>query len=212
MKSTGETKFAEITVEKLNIVDSNGKVKMMLFNQENIPPLILDGEDVLPGHRQTDPISGIMFYNGEEEECGGLIFGSKVDEEGNLYAGASLTFDQYKTDQVVQIHYEEEGGEKLYGFSVFDRPSTPMSELIKKQRDIASADLSEEERKNEFEKLYDGHAHRAFVGKDQNGEMTIKLMDSKGKPRIRMAIDENDVPRMEFLNGEGEVIYKLPPE
>lgn len=212
MKVSQKTKFVELNVEKLNIVDADGKVKMTLFNQENIPPLILDGEDVLPGHRQTDPISGIMFYNGEEEECGGLIFGSKVNEDGNIYAGASLTLDQYKTDQVVQIHYEEEDGGKFYGFSVFDRSETPMSELIKKQNKIVRAGLSDEERRSEIDRLYDGHAHRAFMGKDQNGEMTIKLMDSKGKPRIRMAIDENDVPRMEFLNGEGEVIYKLPPE
>lgn len=57
-------RYAELDVEKLNIVDGSGKIKMTLFNQDNIPPLIIDGEDILPGHRQNDPISGIMFYNG----------------------------------------------------------------------------------------------------------------------------------------------------
>lgn len=212
MKDNSKEKYIELNVEKLNIVDKNGKVKMTLFNQENIPPLIMDGKDILPGHRQNDPISGIMFYNGEGEECGGLIYGSKEDEEGNHYAGASLTFDQYKTDQVVQIHYEEEDGQKFYGFSVFDRPDTPISQVIEKQKEIESSDLSDEEKNNELDKLYEGNAHRAFMGKDQNGDMTIRLMDSKGKPRIRMAVDKNDVPRMEFLNENGEVIYKLPPE
>ncbi|WP_268877595.1 hypothetical protein [Heyndrickxia camelliae] len=42
--------------------------------------------------------------------------------------------------------------------------------------------------------------------------MTIRLSDSKGNPRIQMAVDENDVPRMEFLDEVGNVIYKLPPE
>ncbi|MGE6363649.1 hypothetical protein ACQKD9_07370 [Bacillus paramycoides] len=35
---------------------------------------------------------------------------------------------------------------------------------------------------------------------------------SKGKERIRMIVDENDIPRMKFLDAEGKVIYTLPPE
>ncbi|MGG0761941.1 hypothetical protein [Bacillus paramycoides] len=37
-------------------------------------------------------------------------------------------------------------------------------------------------------------------------------MHSKGKERIRMIVDENDIPRMKFLDAEGKVIYTLPPE
>lgn len=94
-------KYTELDVEKLNLVDSDGKIKMTLFNQENVPPVILDGEDIMPKHRQNDPISGLMFYNGREEECGGLIFGSAKDEDGNPSMTASLTFDEYRQDQVV---------------------------------------------------------------------------------------------------------------
>jgi hypothetical protein len=93
MAESNRKKYKELDVEKLNIVDKRGKVKMTLFNQENIPPAMMHGEDILPGHRKRDPISGIMFYNGKEDECGGLIYGSEEDEDGNLYAGASLTFD-----------------------------------------------------------------------------------------------------------------------
>ncbi len=32
------------------------KIKMTLFNQENIPPVILDGQDIMPGHRKDNPI------------------------------------------------------------------------------------------------------------------------------------------------------------
>lgn len=204
--------FTELNVERLNIVDKDGKVKMTLFNQENIPPLIMDGKDVLPGHRQDDPISGIMFYNGKEEECGGLIYGSEVDEEGNLNALASLTFDQYRQDQVVQMSYVEQKDQRYYGFSVFDRPDIPISQLVEKQKSIQASNLSDEGKNEEYKKLFAGNAHRAFMGKGQNGDVSVKLMDSKGNERIRMVVDENDVPRMEFLDGRGEVIYKLPPE
>lgn len=48
--------------------------------------------------------------------------------------------------------------------------------------------------------------------KERNGDVSVKLMDSKGHPRIRLVVDKNDVPKMQFLNEEGEVTYQLPPE
>lgn len=204
--------YTQLNVEKLNIVDKEGKVKMTLFNQENIPPLIMDGKDILPGHRQNDPISGIMFYNGIGEECGGLIFGSEVDEDGNLFSGGSLTFDQYKQDQVVQMYFSEDNGESSYGFSVFDRPNIPLSKVMEEQDQIINSGLSDEEKTKELDALYEGNTQRAFMGKDIHGNVSVQLWDSKGTPRIRMVVDENDVPRMEFLNKKGEVTYKLPPE
>lgn len=212
MSSNKKNKYSELDVEKLNIVDKNGKVKMKLFTQDNIPPLIMDGEDILPDHRQNDPISGLMFYNGKGEETGGLIYGSEEDETGNLHAGASLTFDQYEQDQVVQMSYVENSGKRSYGFSIYDRPDASLSKLIKKQNEINNTNLTTEEKEEAYRDLYKGNAPRAFMGKEENGEVSMKLMDSKGNPRIRLVVDENDVPRMEFLNGKGEVTYKLSPE
>ncbi|MEF3303400.1 hypothetical protein [Paenibacillus sp. GYB003] len=50
------------------------------------------------------------------------------------------------------------------------------------------------------------------MGKNDKGEVTVCLMDRKGKQRIRMKVDEDDNAVMEFLDGSGNVIYKLPPE
>lgn len=206
------TEFKSIDVQNLNIVDKDGTVRMRLFNNDNIPPLLINGEDLLPGHREKDPIAGLMFYNAEGEECGGLIFGNEKDEHGNVKAGASLTFDQYNQDQVVQMHYEDENGQKHYGFSVYDRPETPLAELLERHNEILSSSLTEEVKNNELNKVWEGNAPRAFMGKNNKGEVSVQLSDSKGKPRIRMVVDDNDVPRMEFLDSEGNVTYKLPPE
>jgi hypothetical protein len=96
-------RFSKIDAEQINIVDKNGKVRLSLFNKDNIPPVIMDGMDFLPGHRQNRPIAGLMFYNAEGDECGGLIYGSEIDENGNYRASASLTFDQYKQDQIIHL-------------------------------------------------------------------------------------------------------------
>ena len=204
--------FKSINVENLNIVDKDGKVRLRLFNSDNIPPLIMDGKDILPGHRQNDPMSGLMFYNGDGEECGGLIFGSRKDEDGNYESAASITFDQYKQDQVVQMHYIDDNGEKHYGFSIYDRPSTPLSELIEKDGEIQNSNLSEDEKEKELNAVWEGNTRRAFMGKNKKGEVSVQLFDTKGAPRIRMVVDEEDIPRMEFLDSLGNVTYKLPPE
>ncbi|WP_316569404.1 hypothetical protein [Neobacillus sp. YIM B06451] len=201
-----------IDVEQLNIVDENGTVRLRLFNNQNIPPAIMDGEDVLPGHRQNDPIAGLMFYNAEGDEAGGLIFGSERDENGNYTSSASLTFDQYKQDQVVQMHYYGENGNNTYGFSIWDRPNSSLKDQIKRDLEIKNSNIHEDEKQAERDKVWQGHTHRAFMGKTANGDVRVQLSDSKGQPRIRMIVDSNDVPRMEFLDGDGNVIYKLPPE
>jgi len=210
--SNKKEKYTHLDVEKLNIVDSEGEIKLTLFNQENIPPAIMDGKDILPGHRQSDPISGMMFYNSEGDECGGLIYGSEKDKDGNISAGVSLSFDQYKQDQVVQVHYQEDDGESLYGFSVYDKPDTPLPQILEKQNKILNSNLSDECKDEELKKLNKGNAKRAFMGKERNGDVSVKLMDSKGRQRLRMVIDKNDTPRIEFLNENGEVTYRLPPE
>ncbi|ADU32259.1 hypothetical protein [Evansella cellulosilytica] len=212
MSEHKKEKFTELDVEKLNIVDKSGKVKMTLFNQDNIPPLIMGGVDIAPGHRQNDPDSGIIFFNGKGEECGGLIYGSEEDEEGNYSATASLTFDQYNTDQVVQVHYSDENDDRLYGFSIYDRPNIPLSELVEKHKQIKQSQISDEIKEQQTKELLKGNAHRAFMGKNKDGDVSVQLMDSKGNERIRMVVDKNDVPRMEFLNEKGEVTYKLPPD
>lgn len=205
-------KFKRIDVEQLNIVDENGTVRLKLFNNQNIPPAIIDGEDILPGHRQSDPIAGLMFYNTEGDESGGLIFGSHKDNDGNYSSSGSLTFDQYKQDQVVQMQHYEENGKKVYGFSIFDRPNTNLREEVIQDREIRNSNKTEEEKSEELKNLWEGHVRRAFMGKNQDGDVIVQLTDSKGQPRIRMVVDQNDIPRMEFLDSEGKVLYKLPPE
>ena len=205
-------KFITIETEQLNIVDKNGKVKLSLFNNDNIPPAIMDGIDILPGHRQNQPISGLMFYNSEGDECGGLIYGNEIDVDGNYSAFASLTFDQYKQDQVVQMRYGDSNGKRSYGFAICDRPNTNLGEMLKRVNQIKSSKFSSQEKEIQIKKEFDGNVQRAYMGKTENGDITVQLMDSKGNQRIRMVVDENDIPKIEFLDSQGNVTYKLPPE
>jgi hypothetical protein len=159
---------------------------MSLFNSDRIPDPIIDGK--VRKRSGIIPFSGILFYNNDGDECGGLTFGSRTytsEDFGGQYAGktesfASLTFDAYKGDQVTQMYFHENVfGERSYGHILYDRPSGVV---------------------------------RASMDRSQDGSVGVKLADSKGRERIRMVIDANDVPKLEFLNEKGEVVYSLPPE
>ena len=56
-----------------------------------------------------------------------------------------------------------------------------------------------------------GHfTERVFVGRTKHDDAAVLLMDTKGKPRIRMAVDSSNVATLEFLDENGKVLYSLP--
>jgi len=183
----------ELNVEKLNICEPNGEVKMTLFNSQNIPSLILGYEDLLPGHRSKDGISGIMFYNNEGDECGGLIYGSGKDENGKPNMGMSLTFDKFKQDQVVQLHLTKSGDQQMYGFSIYDRPDHSIKESLETLKAFNKEENSEK-KKTLLSKLRENNAQRIFVGSGIDGTPRISLFDKQGKEKIKILVDDNDNP------------------
>ena len=56
-------------------------------------------------------MAGMLFFDDEGTETGGLIFAGK-DANGKASGGGSLTFDRYHQDQVVQLFGFEEGQER----------------------------------------------------------------------------------------------------
>src|SRR6266536_3117551 len=64
-----KTKFEEIDVERINIVEKDGKLKMVISNGERQHPGVVDGKTL---SRTRSP--GILFFNEKGDECGGLSF------------------------------------------------------------------------------------------------------------------------------------------
>ncbi|MDA3884959.1 MAG: hypothetical protein PF638_05130, partial [Candidatus Delongbacteria bacterium] len=105
---------------------------------------------------------------------------------------------------------DDNNGEQNYGFNIFDRPKRSFPETIELSKTIQNMEDGPD-KQNALNELYAGSHQRIFMGKSRNNDVSVRLCDSKGKDRIRMVIDSNDVPRMEFLDGQGKVIYSLPP-
>jgi len=200
-----KTKFAEIDVERINIVEKDGKVKLIISNSERQHPGIIDGKTL----SRKRP-AGMLFFNDKGDECGGLSFsGDQKDGKGN--AGALLAFDRFRQDQTVGVQYGESNGQYFAGLRVWDRPDTSLGPVIEKLAAIEK--MSEGPEKAEALKALretPGGAERVMVGRDREQAAVIRLSDAKGKPRIKLSVDVQGVPKLEFLDEKGAVTHTLP--
>jgi len=199
-------KFEEIDVERINIVEKDGKLKLVISNSERQHPGVVDGKTL----SRTRP-PGILFFNEKGDECGGLGF-SGDQKDGKASAGALLAFDRFRQDQTVGIQYGEGNGQYYAGLRVWDRPDTSLGLVIDKLAAIEK--MSEGPAKTAaMKELREtaGGAERVMVGRDREQAAIVRLADAQGKPRIKLSVDAAGAPKLEFLDATGKVTYSLPP-
>jgi hypothetical protein len=201
-------KFKEIDVERINIVENDGKLKMVISNQERQPLATTNGVEMTG--RGKAP--GIIIYNSEGDECGGFLFSGDKNEAGQI-----LTFDQYKQDQIMSLQYNETNRnnkkERLYGLAISNRPDTITLDQIYKKRQAILSIKDEKLRQIEIEKLDNSGVYgnnRLFVGKTWNDNYGMYLNDEKGRKKARFFIDKNNTAKLEFYDENGEVISSYP--
>ncbi len=206
-KSNQKTKFEELDVERLNIIEKDGKLKVVLANEAKAPPVVFNGKTLSKGSRSP----GIYFYNANGEECGGIAY-ETAEKDGKYEAHSGILFDQYNQDQTVGLTYSDANGNRSAGLNVWDRPDTPIWVSVEKL-DAVRAIKDDGERTAALNKMVDGGelgAARVFVGKSRDKAAVVVLSDGKGKPRIKMAVDGAGVAKLEFLDETGKVTYSLP--
>jgi hypothetical protein len=206
--SSEKMKLDEIDVARINIVEKDGTVKMVISNKDRAPDAIIGGKSY---PRQGGNSPGIVFFNDKGDECGGLVF-SGDDRADNNAAGSALLFDQLNNDQTVGIMYSESEGRRSAGLHVWDRSDTHIAKLIEKLDGIKAMKDGPEKTDAMKRARESGEfgAQRVFVGKDSNKTASVALFDGKGRPRIKMSVDATGAGRLEFLDESGKVSYSLP--
>ncbi|WP_430390167.1 hypothetical protein [Dyella sp. 20L07] len=110
--------FDEISVHRINVVEPDGTLRMVISNKTALPGVIVKGKEQPP---QDRPQAGMLFYNDEGSENGGLIFGGRKDSKGNVVdSGGSLSFDKYGANQIVQIAGVDDKTDQFAGMAVRD--------------------------------------------------------------------------------------------
>ena len=199
-------KFEEIDVERINIVEKDGKLRMVISNQARQHPGIVDGK-LIPREHGRPP--GMIFFNHRGDECGGLVF----DENNGKGHFVSLTMDKSRNDQTIGMqHLENDAGEYFVGLTVWDQPNTSGADRMTKLDAIKELP-DKAARSAAIQKLRDQGefgARRISVAKLRDKSASIELCDLKGKPRIKIVVDAAGNPRMDFLDETGAVTHTLP--
>lgn len=204
MNQTKEWNFKEINVERINIVESNGELKLVISNSKRQHQGILNGKLLPKRERQA----GLIFFNSVGDECGGLVYDGNDKE-----AGLVFSVDKYRDDQVMQLRYVEntEKDARTYGMQFWEYPKEDGYE----ERNKAFEDLQKIEDKKEKKAAYlkmkqDGllPEDRMFVGKKMNKDVGLFINDNKGRPRIKIYIDNDNNPKIELLNEEGDIVVE----
>jgi hypothetical protein len=207
-RQAAPAKMVEITVERINVVDANGTLRMVISNKDRMHPGVMDGVTI----DRPRPVAGMLFFNDEGDEVGGLTYTGTV-AGGRGRANAGIMFDQLKQDQTIGISYSEANGQRSTGLQVWDRSDTVrLSELITKLN--AANKLPAGAERDAAIKKVRAEAppgpRRLFAGKTQDKASTVVLSDADGRARLRLTVDATGNPRIEFLDEAGKVVTRIP--
>jgi hypothetical protein len=196
--------FDEIDVKRINLIEPDGTVRLILSDKAHFPGLIVKGKEY-PHDRQT---AGILFFNDEGTENGGLIFGGKKDKAGKVESWGHLSFDQYMGDQVMVLEAGEEEGQRRSDIRVIDEPDIPMDQIT------SALVLPPAQKEARLDQLFskDKPQLRVYLGRQTDRSAALQLKDVQGRDRIVLKVAADGTPSMQFLDEQGNVIAAFPKE
>lgn len=205
--AAAQKNLGEITVERINVVDRDGTLRLVIADKDRMHPGAMDGRTI----RRPRPVAGLLFFNDEGDEVGGLTYTGRETGETRT-AEAGLMFDQLKQDQTIGISYTEGNGQRRAGFQVWDRPDSHLSALFD-EVDRANRLTDPAARQAALDAMHAKapKAHeRVYVGKQRDRAAVVSLGDAEGRPRLRLHVEADGAAAIEFLDENGKVTDPLP--
>lgn len=170
--------FDTLRVQRIDVVEPDGTLRMVISNHARLPGIILRGKE----QAFDRPQAGMLFYNDEGSETGGLIFGGHRNAKGEVTdSGGSLSFDRYNANQIVQLLGVDDHEDRLAGLAISDSQENAP-----------------------------GH-RRIWIGRADDGAATLALMDAAGRKRILLQVPASGDPSLLFLDANGKTVQRLAP-
>jgi hypothetical protein len=202
--------FDEITVHRINIVEPDGTIRLVLTNNANSPGIFIKNKEY--PHPSGRKSAGLLFFNEEGTENGGLSYGISKDATGHVTGSdGHLSFDQYMQDQIFTIDAGREGDKKYSLLRMDDRGDYPITEALEALARISK--LPENQREPELKKFLETHPGdhpRVILGRARDGGSILQLKDTEGRDRLILRVAPDGTPKLQFLDAAGKVVSELP--
>ena len=194
-------RFDEIDVQRINVREPDGTLRMTISSMAKAPGLFFRGKE----HPYPSRLAaGILFFNDEGTENGGLLFGGAKKGQ-YASSGGHLSFDQYEQDQVISLDQTEDHGRRRASLTFFDRPATPLPlELFER--------VNTPEGSAEIDNLTANGGlgyPRLFIGKTEERDSAVILRDARGLARLRLTVTSSGAASIEFMDESGKVVRRI---
>lgn len=222
-----DSSFRIINAERINIVEKDGTKKLGIFSSGQY--------ELGTAERQgQNQISGMLFFNEEGLEAGGLVYrGKEID--GGQNSSAGLMFDGYRQDQTIALQHNEQktDSSSFYedGLRIMSRPdradidteydfyalkypdqfgdeNTPrLSPEEIDSIDMALARLN----KVAKQRIYLG-SKRGLRNGEWFDESGLYVQNKYGKTVIKIFVDQTNRPKISIYDSLGsQLMYDLIP-
>jgi hypothetical protein len=203
-----ETSLDTLNVRRINVREPDGTLRLIISNKTDFPGIFVKGREIPRADRRD--VAGMIFFNDEGTENGGLIFaGSK--RNGVVSSGGHLSFDQYEQDQVLTLDQIEEASSRTAGLGIYDRPDQALDfeglSKLEAQPDgpTKKAELARLDAAGTFGEP------RLFIGK-ADGNSVLALRDAKGRKRLVLKVAPAGDASIQFLDETGKVVRMVTPQ
>ena len=208
--TTTRAAFGEIDVQRINVVEPDGTLRMVISDAVRAPGVIYRGREYPhPDGRKT---AGMIFYNDEGTENGGLIFDGRKDANGKVASHGHLSFDNYEQDQAMVVEANQDEGDRKASFiQINDQPDYSLQSLFSlMQKNRGLPQSQQQAALQAFLKDHSQPASRVLLGRLQDSSSELALKDEKGRNRIVIRVAADGTPTLQFLDAAGKIVDELP--
>ena len=213
--SAQKQRFAEIDVERINVLEKDGKLRLTISNAARLPDPIIGGKSYPLRSGTGAGSAGIIFFNDEGNENGGLAYAGRKTATGH-HANGHLTFDQFDQDEALSLSYSDVQGRRRMGLTIADRANVPIQQFAESAMVIMRLPDGPEKTRR-LQQLRDSPVGeggksmmRVFVGRAPDRSALVQLSDPAGRPRLRLTVDSLGAASLEFLDEAGRPTRRYP--
>jgi hypothetical protein len=170
--------YDTLNVHRINVVDLDGKLRLVIANGAQMPGAILHGKTY---PRSIDNAAGLLFLDTKGDETGGLVTARLGNDDVT-----NFSFDcTYQITDCVRMWKQEsiDGTRLRESFDIFDRRS--YTGHVESSQGVQRITLSDE---------------------NQNAQLLVS--DPQGRPRIRIGVDKSGKPSIVILSPDGKEVYR----
>jgi hypothetical protein len=204
--------IAELDVQRINLREPDGTLRLVISDTFKAPGIFVKGKEYPHPDRKA---AGMIFYNEEGTENGGLLFGGERSKDGTKQSYGHLSFDAYEQDQTMVLESNQSGSDRNTRLQITDYPDYSIVDLLNLVASIKQ--LPAEQQKAKMQAFFAEHGSPTTrlvlgrgMGKD-NGDKSVMLglNDVQGRPRIVMKVASDGTPSLEMFDSTGNVVGNL---